>query len=177
MNDVNVVDAYKSMKQHILATLASLIRVPAAIELAAQTDLDIDELIDEIMNLPSESFGYFPVATAAIEEANKREKKPLLLFKMSNKDLSYAAKSSEGLRKSRGTENLHTMYLKALLGMTQNVFSIGSGMVFFRHKTKGLAETTARHKANEFVANKNKLNDKKKSIFAYEIVKNKRFTR
>ena len=60
--------------------------------------------------------------------------------------------------------------------MTQNVFSIGSGMVFFRHKTKGLAETTARHKANEFVANKNKLNDKKKSIFAYEIVKNKRYT-
>ena len=176
MNDVNVVDAYKSMKQHILATLASLIRVPAAIELAAQTDLDIDELIDEIMNLPSESFGYFPVATAAIEEANKREKKPLFLFKMSNKDLSYAAKSSEGLRKSRGTENLHTMYLKALLGMTQNVFSIGSGMVFFRHKTKGLAETTARHKANEFIANKNKLNDKKKSIFGYEIVKNKRFT-
>lgn len=176
MNDDNVVDAYKSMKQHILATLAALIRVPAAIELAAQTDLDVDELIDEIMNLPSESFGYFPVATAAIEEANKREKKPLFLFKMSNKDLSYAAKSSEGLRKSRGTENLHTMYLKALLGMTQNVFSIGSGMVFFRHKTKGLAETTARHKANEFIANKNKLNDKKKSIFAYEIVKNKRFT-
>lgn len=176
MNDDNVVDAYKSMKQHILATLATLIRVPAAIELAAQTDLDVDELIDEIMNLPSESFGYFPVATAAIEEANKREKKPLFLFKMSNKDLSYAAKSSEGLRKSRGTENLHTMYLKALLGMTQNVFSIGSGMVFFRHKTKGLAEITARHKANEFIANKNKLNDKKKSIFAYEIVKNKRFT-
>ena len=176
MNDDNVVDAYKSMKQHIFATLTSLIRVPAAIELATQTDLDIDELIDEIMNLSSESFGYFPVATAAIEEANKREKKPLFLFKMSNKDLSYAAKSSEGLRKSRGTENLHTMYLKALLGMTQNVFSIGSGMVFFRHKTKGLAETTARHKANEFVANKNKLNDKKKSIFAYEIVKNKRYT-
>lgn len=176
MNDDNVVDAYKSMKQHIFATLTSLIRVPAAIELATQTDLDIDELIDEILNLSSESFGYFPVATSAIEEANKREKKPLFLFKMSNKDLSYAAKSSEGLRKSRGTENLHTMYLKALLGMTQNVFSIGSGMVFFRHKTKGLAETTARHKANEFVANKNKLNDKKKSIFAYEIVKNKRYT-
>ena len=175
MNDDNVVDAYNSMKQHILATLASLSRVPAAIELATQTDLDIDELIDKIMNLPSESFGYFPVATTAIEEANKREKKPLFLFKMSNKDLSYAEKTSEGKRKSRGTENLHTMYLKALLGMTQNVFSIGSGMVFFRHKTKGLAETTARHKANEFIANKNKLNDKKKSIFDYEIVKNKRF--
>lgn len=176
MNDDNVVDAYKSMKQHLLATLASSIRVPAAIELATQTDLDIEELIDEIMKLPSESFGYFPVATAAIEEAKKREKKPLFLFKMSNKDLSYAEKSSKGQRKSRGTENLHTMYLKALFGMTQNVFSIGSGMVFFRHKTKGLAETTARHKANEFIANKNKLNDKKKSIFGYEIVKNKRFT-
>lgn len=176
MNDDKVVDAYKSMKQHILATLASSIRVPVAKELATQTELGIDELIDEIMNLPSESFGYFPVATTAIEEANKREKKPLFLFKMSNKDLSYAEKSSKGLRKSRGTENLHTMYLKALLGMMQNVFSIGSGMVFFRHKTKGLAETTARHKANEFIANKNKLNDKKKSIFDYEIVKNKRFT-
>ena len=175
MNDDNVVDAYNSMKQHILATLASLSRVPAAIELATQTDLDIDDFIDEIMKLPSESFGYFPVATAAIEEAKKREKKPLFLFKMSNKDLSYAEKSSKGLRKSRGTENLHTMYLKALLGMTQNVFSIGSGMVFFRHQTKGLAETTVRHKANEFIANKNKLNDKKKSIFDYEIVKNKRF--
>lgn len=175
MNDDNVVDAYNSMKQHILATLASLSRVPAAIELATQTDLDIDDLIDEIMKLPSESFGYFPVATAAIEEAKEREKKPLFLFKMSNKDLSYAEKSSKGLRKSRGTENLHTMYLKALLGMTQNVFSIGSGMVFFRHQTKGLAETTARHKANEFIANKNKLNNKKKSIFDYEIVKNKRF--
>ena len=34
MNDDNVVDAYKSMKQHIFATLTSLIRVPAAIELA-----------------------------------------------------------------------------------------------------------------------------------------------
>lgn len=175
MNDDNVVDAYNSMKQHILATLASLSRVPAAIELATQTDLDIDDLIDEIMKLPFESFGYFPIATAAIEEAKKREKKPLFLFKMSNKDLSYAEKSSEGLRKSRGTENLHTMYLKAILAMTQNVFSIGSGMVFFRHKTKGLAETTARHKANEFIANKNKLNDKKESIFGYEIVKNKRF--
>lgn len=176
MNDDKVVDAYKSMKQHILATLASSIRVPAAIELATQTELGIDELIDEIMNLPSKSFGYFPIVTAAIEEANKRENKPLFLFKMSNKDLSYAATASKGLRKDRGTENLHTMYLKALLGMTQSVFDIGSGMVFFRHQTKGLAETTARHKANEFVANKNKLNDKKKSIFGYEIVKDKRFT-
>lgn len=176
MNDDKVVDAYKSMKQHILATLASSIRVPAAIELATQTELGIDELIDEIMNLPSKSFGYFPIVTAAIEEANKRENKPLFLFKMSNKDLSYAATASKGLRKGRGTENLHTMYLKALLGMTQSVFDIGSGMVFFRHQTKGLAETTARHKANEFVANKNKFNDKKKSIFGYEIVKNKRFT-
>lgn len=79
MNDDNVVDAYNSMKQHILATLASLSRVPAAIELATQTDLDIDDLIDEIMKLPSESFGYFPIATAAIEEA-KKERRSLCFF-------------------------------------------------------------------------------------------------
>lgn len=49
-------------------------------ELATQTELGIDELIDEIMNLPSKSFSYFPIATAAIEEANKRENKPLFLL-------------------------------------------------------------------------------------------------
>ncbi len=69
MNDDNVVDAYKSMKQHILATLASSIRVPAAIELATQTELGIDELIDEIVNLLVQSFGYFPIATAAIRRS------------------------------------------------------------------------------------------------------------
>lgn len=39
MNDDKVVDAYKIMKQHILATLTSSIRVPAAIELATQKEL------------------------------------------------------------------------------------------------------------------------------------------
>lgn len=38
MNDDKVVDAYKIMKQHILATLTSSIRVPAAIELATQKE-------------------------------------------------------------------------------------------------------------------------------------------
>lgn len=175
MNDDNVVDAYKSMKQHILATLATLIRVPAAIELAAQTDLDVDELIDEIMNLPSESFGYFPVATAAIEEANKREKKPLFLFKMSNKDLSYAAKSSEGLRKSRGTENLHTMYLKALLGMTQNVFPLEAEWYSFVTRLKDWQKQQRDIKLMSLLPTRINSMTRKK-YFAYEIVKNKRFT-
>ena len=110
MNDDKVVDAYKSMKQHILATLASSIRVPVAKELATQTELGIDELIDEIMNLPSKSFGYFPIATAAIEEANKRENKPLFLFKMSNKDLSYAATASQKVKKrSRNRESSYNV--------------------------------------------------------------------
>lgn len=169
-------EAYENMKQHILATLASLSRVPAAIELSAHGELDIDELFDRIDKLPSKSFGYYPVSKKSVEEANCRKNKPLYLFKISNKDLSYAQTSSKGLRKNRGKENLHTLYFKALLGMTQGVYDIGTGEVFFRPQTKDLAKITARHKANEAICNKNKLNEKRTSTFAYELVKNKRFT-
>lgn len=175
-NDGKVVKAYENMKYHILETLASLSRVPAAIELSTHKELDIDELRDKIDNLPSKSFGFFPVSSDSIKDANNREEKPLFLFKISNKDLSYSTTYSKGLRKSRGKENLHTMYFKALLGMVQGVYDIGTGEVFFRSQTENLSEKTARHKANGAILNKNKLNKKKTSIFPYELVKDKRFT-
>ena len=176
LNDEKVVGAYGNMKHHILGTLASLSRVPAAIDLSTHEELDIDELFDRIDNLPSKSFGYYPVSSDSIKEANCREEKPLFLFKISNKDLSYSTTYSNGLRKNRGKENLHTMYFKALLGMIQGVYDIGSGEVFFRRQTDHLSERTARHKPNEAIRNKNKLNKKKTSTFKYELVKNKRFT-
>ncbi len=176
LKNETVAEAYKKMKQHFLATLNSLTRVPAAKELSTHEELDIDELFDRIERLPSKSFGYYPIEKDSVDEAMERETKPLFLFKISNKDLSYAETSAKGLRKSRGTDNLHTMYFKALLGMTQGVYDIGTGEVFIRPKTKGLDKRTARHRANNPIQNKNKLNAKKTNSFTYELVKDKRYT-
>ncbi len=176
LKNEKVAEAYKKMKQHFLATLNSLTRVPAAKELSTHEELDIDELFDRIERLPSKSFGYYPVVEKSVNDAIKREEKSLFLFKISNKDLSYAETSAKGLRKSRGTDNLHTMYFKALLGMTQGVYDIGTGEVFIRPKTEGLDKRTARHRANNPIQNKNKLNAKKTSSFTYELVKDKRYT-
>lgn len=167
---------YSEMKQHILATLASLSRVPAAVEISKRKELSIEELFDEVSKMPSRSFGFFPVRIEDVIHANGREVKPLFLFKISNKDLAYAEKHSKGLRKSRGTDNLHTMYFKVLLSMIQGTYDIGTGEVFYRRHTHELAENTARHKANQPIKNKNKANRTQESVFSYEIIKDRRYT-
>lgn len=164
------------MKTHFLSTLAKQNRVEAALQLSKRDDLSVDELFDEMMLMPSKSFSYFPVDDTAIREANERTEKTLYLFKITNKDLSYAETFVKGLRKSRGRENLHTMYFKCMMEMLQGTYDIGSGSVYYRQKTKGLAETTTVHKANVKIANKNKLNKKQESSFTYDIVKNRRYT-
>lgn len=172
----NVKNKYAEMKQHILNTLASFKRVPTVVEISKREDLGIEEIYDEISNMPSKSFGYFPVKTKDIDDTNKRDKKPLYLFKISNKDLAFAEMYSKGLRKKRGTDNLHTMYFKALLSMIQSTYDIGSGAVFYREQTSGLADKTAVLRANQFIRNKNKDNENKESKFPYYIIKDRRYT-
>ena len=175
MKQVNVSEAYNKMKSHILQTLANMRRVDYAINLSRHNEYDLDKLFDEIDKMPSKSFGYFPVETLKIEDANKRENKPLFLFKICNKDLSFADTYTKGLRKTRGTENLHTMYFKALMERCQGVFDIGTGAVFFRKGTQGLLSSTTIHKAHESIENKNIRNEKKSSVFDYEIIKDRRY--
>lgn len=167
---------YEEMKKHILQTLSKLNRVESAVSLSKRENLSIDELFDAISSFPSKSFSYFPVSNEALKNANERDDKALFLFKITNKDLSFAETFSKGLRKSRGTDNLHTMYLKALLYMVQGVYDIGTGEVFFRKKTEGLAETTTIHQANKPILNKSIQNSKKKSEFNYDIIKNRHYT-
>ena len=167
---------YKNMQRNILHTLSKLYRIETAIQLSKRTDLGIDELFDAINSMPAKSFSYFPVSNESMTQACERTNHPLYLFKISNKDLSYAETYSKGLRKGRGTENLHTMYFKALLSMVQGVYDIGTGEVFYRKKTEGLQNTTTIHPAYKSVVNKNKQNTKQTSVFAYDIVKNKRYT-
>ncbi len=94
----------------------------------------------------------------------------LYLFKIWNKDFSPY---------SKGTPNLHTMYWKALFderNLNDIVFKLdGNAEIFFRKQSLKLKDTTI-HKKNEAIQNKNKLNPKKSSTFAYDIIKNKRYT-
>lgn len=176
INEEEVSTHYQTMHTHILHTLSKLYRVEAAIQLSKREDLAIEELFDAISLMPSKSFSFFPVSNESITHACEREDAPLYLFKISNKDLSFAETNAKGLRKGRGTENLHTMYFKALLSMIQGVYDIGTGEVFYRKKTEGLKQTTAMHVANTPIKNKNKDNSKEYSLFTYNITKDKRYT-
>lgn len=134
LNEAPCCKAYNELKEHILQTLATLNRVEKAQELSKHKEYDLIRIYEEIQSMPSAVFSYFKVSMNDIEAAMSASKKRLYLFKISNKDLSYAETSSQGKRKSRGRENLHTMYLKALLDGNK-AFDIGSGSIYFRRKT------------------------------------------
>ena len=120
----------------IKATLQSLDRIPSAKEYAHKNYALFSEVMDDVeIMLQGKVFSYFPVSQRELDEAVDRTTKPLYLFKITNKDLSFAETHTKGLRKSRGTDNLHTMYFKALMNGNQDVLDIGSGSMFFReHK-------------------------------------------
>lgn len=164
----------KTVTKRLKQTILTLHRVPKS-----QTYKNMDfalfiEPIKVIEELAGEkSFFYFHVSNTELENALNRSEKPLLLFKITNKDLSFAESFANGKRKSRGTDNLHTLYFKALMGGNQNVFDIGTGEVFFR-KTQ-YKDKIVVHKAKEPINNKSDSNLKKQSIFGYDITKNRRY--
>ena len=92
----------------------------------------------------------------------------LFLFKIYNKDFS---------EYSKGTPNLHTLYWKALFdedNLKNVVYKLNGGAeIFYRKKS---IEYKITHPKNQLIKNKNELNDKKESIFDYDLIKNKRFT-
>ena len=94
----------------------------------------------------------------------------LYLFQIYNKDFS---------EYSKGKKNLHTMYFEKLFdesNLKDVVYKLnGQAEVFFRKASLRLNETTI-HKKNELLINKDPQNEKKTSIFLYDIVKDRRFT-
>ena len=93
----------------------------------------------------------------------------IYLFQIYNKDFSPY---------SKGTPNMHTMYWKMLFderNLADVVYKLnGEAEVFFRRRSIGSAKPT--HPANKPIENKNKLNEKKTSVFAYDLVKDRRYT-
>lgn len=162
---------------NLKTALSELNRVPNAKRYATKEYKLFSEVIADVEQLAKEKvYSYFPVSQKELDEALNRAKQPLFFFKISNKDLSYAERFTEGKRKSRGTENMHTLYFKQLMSSNQNVFDIGTGEVFYRQSSTGLKESTVIHPRNKAIQNKNPKNGKKDSIFDYAIVKDKRFT-
>ena len=94
----------------------------------------------------------------------------LYLFQIYNKDFSPY---------SKGTPNLHTLYFKALFSsenLQDVVYKLNGQAEIFYRKASIAKKNMITHPANEPIANKNKLNPKKESVFAYTLYKDKRYT-
>ena len=93
----------------------------------------------------------------------------MYLFQIYNKDFS---------KYSHGTPNAHTLYWKMLFD-EQNLKDVvyklnGQAEIFFRKQSINISKPT--HPANIPIDNKNALNVKKQSTFAYDLVKDRRYT-
>lgn len=168
LNDPNFKKENLRITNNLKNTILSLVRVPKAQEyknvdfsLFTQPIAAIEELSKEKV------FSYFPVSEEEMNDALYREKNPLFLFKITNKDLSFNEKWSAGLRKSKGKENLHTLYFKGLMNSTNGTIDIGTGEIFFRRKSIVYPERILEvgHHADEL-----------KNKFSYPIIKDKRYT-
>lgn len=167
MNDDIFRNANDQLINSIKNTLMSFERLSTAREIANSNFDLFSDLMDAIDVLMQEKvFTYNAVSINEFENTINRDKKPLLLFKITNKDLSFADTFLSGKRKSRGVENLHTLYFKALMSGKQNVFDIGTGAVFFREKSVRYSEEKMKS-GHHYDMLKNK--------FPYPIISNKRY--
>lgn len=95
----------------------------------------------------------------------------LYLFQIYNKDFS---------PHSHGKENLHTMYFKMLFderNLADVVYQLNGGAEMFCRKASIKDGEKIVHPANMPVKNKNSLNEKKESVFDFDLVKDRRFTK
>ncbi len=94
----------------------------------------------------------------------------LYLFQIYNKDFS---------PKSKGRPNLHTLYWKMLFderNLANTVYQLnGEAEVFYRKKSISEKDRVV-HRADEPIGLKNSENSAQKSLFPYDIVKDRRFT-
>ena len=93
----------------------------------------------------------------------------LYLFQIWNKDFS---------DKSKGTPNLHTRYWEMLFdqkNLADVVYKLDAGAEFFYRKASIQPNDVVKHPANNPIENRHPHN-KKESIFAYDIIKDRRYT-
>ena len=132
--------------------------------------LSYQEFLDDV-----ERVGYFISVEDKIKSSyidTLIDEGKLFLFKIYSKDFS---------EHSNGKPNLHTMYWKAAFeeeNLKDLVVKLnGNAEIFFRKPSITREDDIIVHKANQPIANKNPLNPKSESTFAYDLVKDKRYTK
>ena len=159
--------ANKKLTQSLQKTLASFVRVAGAVSLAQKEYTLFSDLMVDVEQLCNEKiFTYYKIDSQEINDALKAEKKRLYLFKISNKDLSFAESYSNGKRKRRGKENLHTMFFKELMSGNQTVFDLGAAAIYFRERSINISKE---------VEEKGHHYEMLKDRFGYPIISNKRY--
>ena len=134
------------------------------------------EVVDKVCK-EEKIFEYFAVSQKELDAALASEERRLYLFRITNKDLSYSQNYMK--RKSRGTDNLHTMFFKALMEGGYGTYDIGTGSLYYREMTPALAKDKPTHPKDLPIEKKSSFFKKKgkQSVFEYDIQKDKRFTR
>ncbi len=129
---------------------------------------DISEFYNEV-----KSQGY-SIKFASVPESYINglvDKGDLYLFQIYNKDFS---------EYSHGKKNLHTMYFEMLFNednLKNVVYQLNGGAEMFYREASIRKNERVIHPANQPVKNKNISNSKKESVFEYDIVKDKRYTK
>lgn len=175
---------YAEMLERWRKAFAFIKRMKIAQDIARKGFKNYREVNEAINQIDSTKLvTYIPVSQSELEATlsenvnGKPNANRLYLFRISNKDLLYAQTMKEGSRKSRGKENLHTMYFRALMDECQSTFDIGSGEVFFRKASEKLKynESNPTHKKGEPI--RCKIDKTQKRTFDYDLIKDKHYTR
>ena len=163
---------YKEMIERWKRTFARFENIPFAVKCAKKDYKRYAEIKADSDYLKKLRLAEF-IPVSAQEMADHLASGKLYLFRITNKDLSYAQTMKDGKRKSRGKENLHTMYFRALMDPEQTTFDIGIGEVFHRKASTRLKYTT--HPAGFPIGCKK---DKTQNrTFEYDLIKDKHYTK
>lgn len=175
ISDSSVIELQKEMIENLKAVFSKFVKkVPSLSDVLKKDFSSLKEFIDAVSYIDNEkSFYYGHVSKKEMESQNSvsdgENAKKFYLFKIQNKDL----KERKDGKKSTGTENLHTMYFKALMSANQNCIDIGAGQVYFREKNYTGKEVI--HPANNPIKNKTTGYPKENSTFTYDIRKDNRY--
>lgn len=129
---------------------------------------DISEFYDEVRK-QAYSIKFNMISEKYID--NLVECGQLYLFQIYNKDFS---------KHSHGKPNLHTMYFKMLFdekNLENVVYQLNGGAEMFYRESSIKDSEKIVHYANQPIKNKNTLNPKSESVFEYDIIKDKRYTK
>ena len=128
---------------------------------------DISEFYKDVQD-QGYKISFVDVPTAYIDQLVDEGK--LYLFKIYNKDFS---------EHSKGTPNLHTLYFKMLFdarNFKNTVYQLNGGAEVFYRPASIKKKDIICHPAHQPIQNKNPHTEKRSSVFAYDLIKDKRFT-